>query len=247
MAVAVFGTASQTTGAGAGVDPIDITHTIASGSSDVCVVAGAAWQDSATHTLASWDPAGVNESLVEDVESGGTANRKTVITHIAGPSNQDDTSYTMRMDFTLSLNLSGAGVVNFSGVDQTTPTSNAVSETAGSGNPNVTVTTNSDSDDLVVDSICKRSSDAGTITSLQTEHWNVDDGGIKAGGSSEAGGTNPTEMDWTFTGSNNQWSACGMLLNVTASSGGRIMSSLAHDGGLAGIGGIAGKGGGLAA
>ena len=37
-----------------------------------------------------------------------------------------------------------------------------------------------------------------------------------------------------------------LLLEEAAPAAGRIMSSLAHDGGLAGPGGIAGKGGGLA-
>ena len=221
MAVADFGTIGF---GGPDRDPADHDHVIASGESDVLLVAGTHFRDNTdTLTEVRWDPTGANDLLTEDVEGDFTG--RAALSHQTNPSNQDGSTYTLRHDFSGTPTRSGGTGINLSGVDLVTPTSNAVVEgSETSGNMNVTVTTNADSNDIVVDATTKRSGVTSiTIGASQTERSNFDcedAGTTQAGFSTEVGGTNPTEMDWTFSGGNDQeWCSAGMLINAAAAAG----------------------------
>ncbi len=215
MAVAVFGSVS--TGQAASTDPLDITHTVGTGESNICLCVGAHKFSDQAETISSviWDPAGDNETLTENILQART-NLQTGMYSKAGVTT--GTSETLRIDLSAEENC-GGGVINFSGVDQTTPVSNATQENAASGNPNVTVTTNADADDMVMDTVVKQTGASVNLAAdgSQTERWSMNQGNQGGGGSTEGGGSNPTEMDWTHSAAVDLgWIACGFLLNAAA-------------------------------
>jgi len=216
MAVALFGTISSQE---SNSDPADLTHTIESGESDVLLVSGSHKQGSgADMTSVIWDPSGDNETLTEAID-GNDGTRYANLSYRTNPANQDDSSYTLRFDYNGGAGAGRQGGLNFSGVDQTTSVSNAASENAGSAAINVSVTTNSDSDDQVVDACCGFAF-SGTLTvgGGQTSRIDIDTGGNVFGMSTEGGGSTPTEMDWTLPKSGT-WASSGMLINAAAGGG----------------------------
>jgi hypothetical protein len=217
MAVAVFGTVSSQASSS---DPSNLSHTIASGASNVLLVGGTGWIQS-TNTLTSviWDPAGDNQTLTENIEAvNGSA--RGALNSYTGPANQDDTAYTLRFDYLGGMSAGAQGAINFSGVDQTTPVSNATSESGSSTAANVTVTTAADADDLVIDQVTSPAFGDLTVDGSQNQRW-LSAGSYDFGSSTEAGGTNPTEMDWSISKSG-AWLACGMLINAAAGGGGGL-------------------------
>ncbi len=126
--------------------------------------------------------------------------------------------------FTVSVTLSdsapsaGAGVVNFYGVNQTTPNRTPATAGALTGNPTVAVTTSVG--DLVVDAAYEWNS-SPTAGTDQTARFLTQVGSDPEdmAGSTKTATTTSTTMSWTFVGPDERWTQCAVPLIPGASLG----------------------------
>lgn len=111
------------------------------------------------------------------------------------------------------------GVSSYSGVDQTTPTSGAVSTSTTGVSTGITLNVSSATDDMVVD-CCKiyRGGGQATAGASQTQVFNTSDGsfGEYASGSYEAGASTVT-MSWSWASSAGHATQVGANLRAAAS------------------------------
>lgn len=114
-----------------------------------------------------------------------------------------------------SLRVSG-GAVSFTGVDQTTPQSNAASAQGASTSSSTTVTSVSGS---VVTGCAYELGSINAPTSGNTQQWSQSEGGFGDGsGQATASGAASVNMTWTWGGGTNVWVDVATSLN--AASGG---------------------------
>ena len=140
------------------------------------------------------------------------------------------------------------GVTGFEGVDQTTPTDTAQTSNGDNTDPTALSVTTA-ADDYVWGWLACGWNGApafvlqgdGTEQARLTENFAV--GAIMY----HDNASTPTSVEWgAGLGDDSAYAMGGVNINASVAGGGRIMSSLANDGGLAGHGGLAGQGGGLA-
>lgn len=109
---------------------------------------------------------------------------------------------------------SGGGIVSFTGVDQTTPISNAASS-SGQGDP-VSITVSSRPGNTILDCAYAATNPGVLLTSGQTLQWRDTDssiGSVSDGQQTAAGGNSPLNMSWTGTSSGNIWNALGINIH----------------------------------
>jgi uncharacterized repeat protein (TIGR01451 family) len=179
-----------------------------------------------------------NDNLEEAINPGGITYNGVALTRVGFVDNVDDArveiwqltetnglptgTHDVVINFTADL-LRGAvaGVMTFTGVDQTTPLGTFVSAFASSAGP-ATVNVPSAVGDLVFDTVSGE-----TVTSLaadpsQAEHWNLVEPTAPAeygGGSTKDGAAGTTTMSWTL-GSNDHWAIGGISIKRSPSCGG---------------------------
>ena len=234
MAVAAGANAATSTNQ-ASADYTYTGPTISGGEADVLGVVSVGFRsNSATITTLTWDGNATTESWFISQNPARMTQH-----YIKNPASA--TSVRVVISATAT---SVSGAFYYTGVDQTTPADTAVTS-QGTGT-SATVDVTSATDDMVVGSTAVVNADAHTEGGGQTERWQETRGSaITGSGSDETGAATVTHsVSWTSSvafvhGAFNMNAAAG-------GGGGRIMSSLAHHGGLAGKGGIAGIGGGLA-
>ena len=158
--------------------------------------------------------------------------------HIVAPA----TGLAKTIRFTAAVEFLGVPSVRlYTGVPSGTPVGTFAGATGDSDTPSVNVT--SATNELVVDAGAGDRSMAAAPGAGQTERYDLEPRRLHAWGSDEAGAASVT-MSHTIT--TKPWGLAAVSLKEVVAAGGRIMSSLAAAGGLAGEGGIAGAGGGLA-
>ncbi|MDV6029059.1 MAG: DUF4347 domain-containing protein [Phycisphaera sp. RhM] len=121
-------------------------------------------------------------------------------------------TYNVDINFSGTSDGNTAGVMTFTGVDQSTPLGTFASGAGVGGSGSVTVS--SSTDDLVFAAIAvDDAADYDLVPGTgQTETWDLIGGpNINGGGSTEAGAASVV-MDWTWTGSDN-WAAAGVSIN----------------------------------
>ena len=122
------------------------------------------------------------------------------------------------------------GAVSFTGVNQTTPVSNAIGNDDRTTDASVTVTSSAGS--VVVDCMAAAGANLAAATATQTQQYSQISGGLTdLNGQSTAAGAASVNMGWTFGVVTNTWVALGMSLNVAATSTCRGALSLMGVGG----------------
>jgi len=210
----------------------------------------------ATHTIPSTGPNGdeVINTIVDSDTSSGTGGPNTSGFWFKGTSTEAAGS----LNVTISASEEFASHVVFvptGEFDPDTPIQTAIATDGSGGSQETTVSTPAVTADAVADGkiVSAIYSDTDPITGTFSG-WSVLDNTDQGRVGSmlvvrDAGCTSSesiTAADFSIAG--DTWASLIFIINAPpAAGGGRIMSSLAYSGGLAGRGGIAGPGGGLAA
>lgn len=225
---------------GQGTEPITVSLTPVG--TPTIVTAQAAYR--ADQTVTSWEYGG--NAMTEEATVLNTV-RVRLAQLAAPPSGAQD----------CVLDLAGAvarlamSVHSYTGTVDTDPVDGATTTTGTSTQAALTVT--SRTDDLVVDAVCFTGATAPTVnlvvsggqTEREVQKIAHSANGIEFGSSTEAGAAS-VGVSWDVDNSL-AFAYAAVNVRAAAAGGGRIMSSLARYGGLAGLGGLAGQGGGLAA
>lgn len=192
---------------------LTVSHTTGSGSDRFMLVGVSLW----------------NEDLetVSSVTYGGVA-----LTRIGTAQNSDDgrveiwklvnpSSGTANVSISFSSRVqkgAGAGVMTFSGVDQSDPHDSFQSDTGNSGQASITIS--SVTDDLVFAVAASENQDDPYDIEEGTERWNVKVNGNNklAGAGATRAGSNSTEIAWDLD-SSDDWAIAGVSINPSAGGG----------------------------
>jgi len=111
-----------------------------------------------------------------------------------------------------------AGVVTFTGVDQTTPLG-AFASDADDDTSVATLNITSATDEVVF-AVISSEYEALTKSSGQTEHWNEFFQNTGGAGGTDAGASPTVAMSWSLPGSDNHWAIGGVSIKPSGSGGG---------------------------
>jgi hypothetical protein len=211
-----FDAASNSTGDGNGAS-ISWDHTVTASGSNRILVVGVSWRNAGndTWTVSSVTYNSLPLTLIRKDEQflDPPGSRSTALYYLTDP--PTGSAYPIQVNFSGSVYRSVGGAVSLTGVDQSNPIDAENGVAGGTGNPSVTVTTNTDGA-WVVDALCVREPSGTTsVVGLQTEGWNlrtsgstIDGAGSTMGPKSPAG---DVTMSWT-TGTSEGYSISAVAL-----------------------------------
>mgnify|MGYP003669514198 CR=1 FL=1 len=200
MSVAIDATSTGTSTGG----NFSITHTTSG--TDRLMLVGVSLNKGIGNAVTSVTYNGSNLTL-EGTQSNGDA-----VVYIWSLVNPSLGTHSVNITVNGTTDGNTAGVMTFTGVDQSTPLG-AFASGAGASGGTGSVTVSSAPGDLVFAAIAvDDAADYNLVPGAgQTEHWDLLGGGdINGGGSTEAGATSVV-MDWTWSGSDN-WAAGGISI-----------------------------------
>ena len=212
-----FDAASVFPGTGANTNTISWSHTVAGSGSDRILVVGVSWRNAGndTWTVSSVTYNSQSLTLIRKDEQFGDppGSRSTAQYYLTDP--PTGSAYTIQVNFSGTVYRALGGAVSLTGVDQSTPVDAENGVAGGTGNPSVTVTTNTDGA-WVVDTLCIRvPSGTTSVSGGQTERWNrrngdatIDGAGSTIGPKTPAG---DVTMSWT-TGTSEGYSISAVAL-----------------------------------
>ncbi len=193
------------------VSTLNITGHDVSGSDKLLVVFLAHESTSESATSVTWDPSGVNESLIERRDFSPSHGKNRVeVWFLANPS--DVTKGTVQVSMSDTGKVSGIAIT-LNGVDTSDPIRADAADGQISSSPSITVT--SVSGDLVLDgggNFFKKSQ--VTPGSGQTERWDYNVmGTFRSFGSTEPAVGASTAMTWTM-GELKEWGLVGISVRA---------------------------------
>src|SRR2546425_4326733 len=172
--------------------PCNVTITVGSGSNRAIMV-GLGWDTINSGETVSGAGA-TGWAAVANTDANAGSNRRTVIWAAKNPASG---SQTVTVTWSGS-NIAVVGVVTASGVDQTTPVINGISQQVSSSNPSLTIT--SAVGDMTMDTL--GTSSAPTLSApTETQRWNVTAGSSHPYGGSTGNGAATVTHAWTLSGS----------------------------------------------
>jgi subtilisin-like proprotein convertase family protein len=144
------------------------------------------------------------EGAINNSRSGGDDAR----VEIWSLKNPPTGTYNVVITFSAALSLPAvAGVMTFTGVNQSTPLGTfASAENDGTA---AAVTVSSGTGETVFGVVC---TEYGTITDGQTNQWNVSAGSSTYGAGSTAAGASSVNLTWTLSDAGSHWAAAGISI-----------------------------------
>lgn len=129
-------------------------------------------------------------------------------------------SQTVSLTLSAGSNAGAAGSVSYTGVDQTTPSGDAVTGQGDSSFSAASVTvTDGATGDMVSDCITINAGGVSALTGLKTEAFKAQDSGYY-GAAQDASGAASVTMDWSWTGNNSYAMAAAAIKQVGGGGGG---------------------------
>jgi len=198
---------------------ITVSHTTGSGSNRLMLV-GISYNNDDYETVTGVTYNGTSLTQVGTVNNSDDA--RVCIYSLVAP---DSGTHNVIINFSDALNDGAiAGVVTFTGVDQSTPLGTFASSTGDDSTP-ATVNISSASGELVF-GVVSSEYEALTASSGQNQHWNMSISGADTNG---AGGTDagaPTvTMSWSLDPSYNHWAIGGVSIKPSGSTGSTVCSA----------------------
>ena len=206
--LAIDGTAS--TGSTTGTS-ITISHTTSG--TDRLMLVGVSINDDDDETVSSVTYNGDGLTFVGAANESDDA--RTEIWRLVAP---DTGTHNVVINFSANLDKAAvAGVMTFTGVDQTTPLGTFANNNDDDSGP-AAVTVSSAVDELVF-AVATAEDEVVSLTtqSPAAEHWNLGLSNDIGAGATEAGAASVT-VDWTFAGSDH-WSAAGVSIKPSSNCG----------------------------
>jgi uncharacterized repeat protein (TIGR02543 family) len=198
---------------------ISIAHTTGTGINRLMLV-GVSWNSNTTAvTLSSvtFTPDGGGGDIVLSeviTEKHGSNNRYSAIYSLLDPPVGQPGTVTVNLSSSISNGIV-AGVVNFAGVDQTTPLGTPVGSSSPSNNTTVTIDlAGLNGDELVFDNVFLGGSPpaALTVDPSQTELWNANISNTRGAASLEKAKAATVTMSWTAA-SSSMWVIAAVPIN----------------------------------
>jgi prepilin-type N-terminal cleavage/methylation domain-containing protein len=212
--------ASSGTTASDTASSMTVSHTTGSGSNRLMLV-GISYNNDDYETVTSVTYNGTSLTQVGTVNNSDDA--RVCIYSLVGP---DSGIHNVVITFSDALNDGAiAGVVTFTGVDQSTPLGTFVSSTGDDSTP-ATVNIPSDSGELVF-GVVSSEYEAFTASSGQNQHWNMSISGedTNGAGGTDAGGLPTVTMSWSLDPAYNHWAIGGVSIKPADSSGSTVCSA----------------------
>jgi len=212
--------ASSGTTASDTASSITVSHATGSGSNRLMLV-GISYNNDDYETVTGVTYNGTALSQVGTVNNSDDA--RVCIYSLVAP---DSGTHNVIINFSDALNDGAiAGVVTFTGVDQSTPLGTFVSSTGDNSTP-ATVNIPSDSGELVF-GVVSSEYEAFTPSSGQNQHWNMSISGedTNGAGGTDAGGSPTVTMSWSLDPAYNHWAIGGVSIKPADSSGSTVCSA----------------------
>jgi uncharacterized repeat protein (TIGR01451 family) len=205
--------ATEANGSGAALSGVSVNHTTGTGSNRLMLV-GLNFEDDNTQafTISSvrWVVGASTQNLSLVTSASAAVEARSQIWSLAAPVSGSGQVQVLVNSGTADGDCIIAGVMTFSGVDQTTPLGTAANAIGASTTATVNVA--SAAGQLVFDTASADDARGFTVGAAQTSRWNFSAGGpadgITGAASTEAGAPSVT-MSWTL-GSSDDWAICAV-------------------------------------
>lgn len=215
------GSATEADGSGAALTGVNVNHTTGTGTNRL-MLAGLNFEDDNTEafTISSvrWIVGASTQDLTLVTSASAAVEARSQIWSLTAPVSGAGQLQVVINSGTADGDAIVAGVMTFSGVDQSTPLGTAVN--AIGANTSATVNVASSAGQLVFGSVSADDSRALTLGAGQTSGWNLSAGGsgdgVTGAASTEAGAATVT-MSWTL-GTSDDWAICGVPIRSAVSS-----------------------------
>jgi len=219
---------------GSGSTPLDITSVDTSGSNAYLLV-GVCINNDDNESVSTviLDPGGGDETSLTWLDNAAAAVSDDGRCELWGVVNPPGGTFTVRITLSAQL-LDGraivAGAWPLTGVDQTDPRGSVATNSATSGNANVTITSNTD--EVVFGTAFIENQSDLEYSGPGTEDWDIIDGSTdNSVGAHENGASPDVQIDWTNT--SDKWAAIGVSIKPAVGGGGGI-PNFVRSGGIQG-------------
>lgn len=201
---------TATTSTGSSVNSLSFSHTCTG--SDLLLLVAVTMRRINSATVDDVTYNGVSMTLVTTATSGS---RYAELWRLAGPATG---SNTVAVSLSTTEQEVSAGVMSFTGVDQTTPVGTAATATGSGTTPSVAVS--STTGELVVDALAIENAGTLSVGAGQTSRYNTFGAGgwNKHAGSTEPGAVSTT-MSWSDT-VGGEWAIIGVPMKPATGGGG---------------------------
>jgi prepilin-type N-terminal cleavage/methylation domain-containing protein len=213
--------ASSGTTASDTASSMTVSHTTGSGS-DRLMLVGISYNNDDYETVTGVTYNGT--ALTEVGTENNADDARVCIYSLVAP---DTGTHNVVINFSDALNQGAiAGVVTFTGVDQSTPLGTFVSAQEDDSTP-ATVNIPSDSGELVFGVASAEYEAFTAATSGQNEHWrrSISGADTNGAGGTDAGASPTVPMSWSLDPSYNHWAIGGVSIKPSGSTGSTVCSS----------------------
>ena len=213
--------ASSGTTASDTASSMTVSHTTGSGS-DRLMLVGISYNNDDYETVTGVTYNGA--SLTEVGTGNNSDDARVYIYSLVAP---DSGTHNVVINFSDALNQGAiAGIVTFTGVDQSTPLGTFVSAQDSDSTP-ATVNIPSDSGELVFGVASAEYEAFTAATSGQNEHWrrSISGADTNGAGGTDAGASPTVPMSWSLDPSYNHWAIGGVSIKPSGSSGSTVCSA----------------------